>query len=79
MTWAPDGKRLAVASVLTNTTAEIWLVELGARDPFRQVMELPSHLRPRGIAFSADGSSLVLGVQEALSDIVLFVRDGGSQ
>ena len=74
--WAPDGKRLAVVSVLTNAPAEIWVVELGAPNPFRQALVLPSHFRVRGLTFSSDSSSLVIGVQEALSDIVLFVRDG---
>jgi Tol biopolymer transport system component len=79
LAWAPDGTRLAVASVLTNAAVEISVVELGAHDPFRRALELPAHLRLRGLGFGADGASLVLGIQEALSDIVLFVRDGGMQ
>jgi hypothetical protein len=66
---------LAVVSVLTNAPAEVWLVELQAANPFRQVLVLPSHLRVRGLTFASDNAALVIGVQEALSDIVLFVRD----
>jgi hypothetical protein len=38
------------------------------------LIELPGEVRPRGITWTSDGSSLVFGRQETLSDLVLFER-----
>jgi serine/threonine protein kinase len=70
--WAPDGKKVAVVAAQSNIAASIWIVEPDAREPFRKLLELPVSVRPRGITWSADGSSVIIAKQEMPSDIVLF-------
>ncbi len=72
--WAPDGKRLAAVGVPGSANAAIWIVEPDRAEPFRKLIELPAEVRPRGITWTSDGSSLIFGRQEALSDLVLFQR-----
>jgi eukaryotic-like serine/threonine-protein kinase len=74
LAWAPDGKRLAAVAVPGSANASIWIVEPESSRPFRKLIELPGEVRPRGITWTSDGSSLVFGRQEALSDLVLFER-----
>ena len=74
LAWAPDGKRLAAVGVPGSATASIWIVEPESSEPFRKLIEFPGEVRPRGITWTSDGSSLVFGRQEALSDLVLFER-----
>jgi Tol biopolymer transport system component len=74
LTWAQDGKRLAAVGVPGVANASIWIVEPDSSQPFRKLVELPGAVRPRGITWTGDGSSLIFGRQEALSDLVLFER-----
>ena len=74
LAWAPDGKRVAAVGVPGSANASIWIVEPESSEPFRKLIEFPGEVRPRGIAWTSDGSSLVFGRQEALSDLVLFER-----
>ena len=74
LAWAPDGKRLAAVGVPGSANASIWIVEPESAEPFRKLIEFPGEVRPRGITWTSDGSSLVFGRQEALSDLVLFER-----
>ena len=70
--WAPDGRRLAVVAQPTNGVASIWLVELGASDPYRKLVELPQGQRIRGLAWTRDSSAIVFGRSELSSDIVML-------
>ena len=74
LAWAPDGHRLAAVGVPGSANASIWIVEPDSAHPFRKLVELAGEVRPRGITWTSDGSSLVFGRQEALSDLVLFER-----
>jgi len=74
LAWAPDGRRLAAVGVPGSADASIWIVEPEGSQPFRKLIELTGEVRPRGITWTSDGSSLVFGRQEALSDLVLFER-----
>jgi len=74
LAWAPDGKRLAAVGVPGSADASIWIVEPDSSQPFRKLIELPGEVRPRGVTWTSDGSSLIFGTQEALSDLVLFER-----
>jgi len=74
LAWAPDGKRLAAVGVPGSAHASIWIVQPEGAEPFRKLLELPGEVRPRGITWTSDGSSLIFGRQEALSDLVLFER-----
>jgi Tol biopolymer transport system component len=72
--WASDGQRLAAVGVPGSANASIWIVAPDSFSPFRKLMELPAEVRPRGITWTGDGSSLIFGRQEGLSDLVLFQR-----
>jgi serine/threonine protein kinase/dipeptidyl aminopeptidase/acylaminoacyl peptidase len=72
LAWAPDGTRLAAVAVPGSANASVWIVEPNSSQPFRKLIELPGQVR--GITWTSDGSSLVFGRQEALSDLVLFER-----
>jgi eukaryotic-like serine/threonine-protein kinase len=74
LAWAPDGKRLAAVGVPGSANSSIWIVEPDSSQPFRKLIELPGEVRPRGITWTSDGSTLIFGRQEALSDLVLFER-----
>ena len=72
LAWSPDGKRLAAASVPPTGSASIWIVEPGAREPYRKLADLPIAVRPRGLTWTRDGSSVITAHQESLGDIVMF-------
>jgi serine/threonine protein kinase/Tol biopolymer transport system component len=74
LAWAPDGRRLAAVGVPGSANASIWTVEPDSSQPFRKLIELSGEVRPRGVTWTSDGSSLIFGRQEALSDLVLFER-----
>ena len=74
LAWAQDGKRLAAVGVPGSANASISIVEPDSSQPFRKLIEFPGEVRPRGITWTSDGSSLIFGRQEALSDLVLFER-----
>jgi hypothetical protein len=70
---SPDGRQLALVSQNTNAPASIWAIEpAGSRPAFRRVLELPPGPRIRGIAWTPDGGSLVIGKHDTTSDIVLI-------
>jgi serine/threonine protein kinase len=71
VTWSPDGRRLAVTSQNTNAATSIWIADPDAATPFRKLVELPIGPRIRGITWASDGS-LIVGQQDATSDIVLM-------
>jgi Tol biopolymer transport system component len=70
--WSHDGRRLAAVSAGANTTAQLWVIEPGSKQPFRKIVDLPSSMRPRGVAWAADGKTVVYGNQETESDVVLY-------
>jgi Tol biopolymer transport system component len=72
--WAPDGKRLVAVGVPGSANASFWIVSPENSPPFRKLLELPGEVRPRGITWTSDGSALIFGRQEAVSDLVLFER-----
>jgi Tol biopolymer transport system component len=78
LAWAPDGMRLAAVGVPGSANAAVWIVEPDSSQPFRKLIELSGEVRPRGITWTSDGSSLIFGRQEALSDLVLFERPESS-
>ena len=70
--WAPDGRRLAVVTNSVNETASIWIVDPDARAPYRKLLELPAGPRIRGVTWTRDGSTLIIGKHDSTSDIVLL-------
>ena len=57
----------------TNTAASIWLIEPAAAKPrYQKLIELPPSPCIRGVAWTPDGRSLIVGKHDAVSDIVLI-------
>jgi hypothetical protein len=50
----------------------IFIVDAEQREQPRQLLEFPPDVRLRGVAWSKDGQSLIVGQQRRASDIVLF-------
>jgi TolB protein len=73
--WAPDGRRLGVVSQPGGGTASIWIVEPDGPTVYRKLIELPSGPRVGGLAWTTDGSALIIGKRDTASDIVIFGSD----
>ncbi|MEO7796000.1 MAG: protein kinase [Thermoanaerobaculia bacterium] len=74
MAWSPDGARLAVEQQSGAFDGAIWIVEPGSSHPYRKLLDLPSGVRLRGITWSRDGASLVVGRIQRSGDIFLAER-----
>ncbi len=72
LSWSLDGRRLAVAAIPANGAASIWIVEPDGTVPFRKLLDFPLSSWPRGITWTADGSSIIIAKQEPHSGIVLY-------
>jgi Tol biopolymer transport system component len=71
--WSPDGRRVAVANQNTNTAASLWLIEPETPNAtFRKLAQLAPGPRIRGMAWTPDGSTLIIGKHDWTSDIVLM-------
>ncbi len=70
LAWAPDGRRLA-CSIVNG----LWIIEPDAAQPFRKLAEFPGSQRPHGVAWTRDGSSLIVAIEETRGDLVLFERE----
>jgi Tol biopolymer transport system component len=69
--WAPDGRRLAVASLPGSAPGSLWIVDPADADPYRRILELPAATHVRGLSWTRDGTSLTTGVVTRTADIVL--------
>ena len=74
LAWAPDGRRLAAVPVPGAREASVWIVEPDGSEPFRKLLTLPTSDLARGVCWTADGASILLGRQQSSSDVVLFSR-----
>ncbi len=74
LSWSPDGRRLAAVSLPGNQTATIWIVTPGGAMPFMKLIDLPTGVSMRGVTWSRDGSSLIIGHIRWSGDIVLAER-----
>jgi len=72
--WSHDGRRLAVVSQNSNSAASVWIVDPEITKPFRKLVDLPPGPRIRGVSWTPDNSSLIIGQHDTLSDIVLLER-----
>ena len=72
MSWSPDGERLAVAGLPGSFPGTLWIADPRRDTAHRKIAELPAGVHLRGIAWSRDGSSLVVGYNQTAGDIVLF-------
>jgi Tol biopolymer transport system component len=75
LAWSPDGQRLAAMAVSASSPTAVWIFEAAAGWTARNLVSLPGDLRGRGLCWSADGGSVLLGSYRFSSNVVLFTRD----
>jgi TolB protein len=78
LAWAPDGRRLLAIARWTILPQEIFIADITASEPYRSVYKFPLGSGIRGAAWSPDGFSIVMGLEEQKSDIVLLFADADS-
>jgi Tol biopolymer transport system component len=74
LSWSKDGKRLAAVSLPGAFPGSIWIVEPEGPAPFRKLLDLPSGVFLRGIAWANDGASMIVGRVRSSGDIFLAER-----
>jgi len=77
LAWSPDGSRLAIEQQTGSFRGALWIVEPGGPEPYRKLLDLPSDVRLRGITWSLDSSSIVVGRVQRSGDIFLAERSNG--
>jgi Tol biopolymer transport system component len=70
--WRPDGHALSIVSNSGSLPSVAWVVEPGDSTAHRMVTEFTDDTRIRGLTWSPDGTSLIVGRQKRTSDIVLL-------
>ena len=75
LTWSPDGRRLLAAARWTSLAQELYTMDPTAPDPYRSIVKFPLGTGILGATWSADGSSIVIALEEPRSDIVLLHAD----
>jgi hypothetical protein len=74
--WSSDGRRLAVEGLPGGRAGFIWVFEPGGTALPRKLLDLPTGVLLRGMAWNRDGSSLIVGRVQWSSDIVIAERSG---
>ena len=74
MSWSSDGRKLAVAGLPGARAGYIWIFEPGRTTPPRKLLDLRPGVYLRGMSWSSDGSSIIVGHVQRSSDIVLAER-----
>ena len=74
VSWSPDGRRLAALGFPGARSGYIWIFEPHGTVPFRQLLELTPDILLRGITWTPDGASLIVGHVKATGDIILAER-----
>jgi Tol biopolymer transport system component len=69
--WARDGRRLAVTGLPNSGPGSLWLLDLAGSVTQRKLLDLPPGTNLRGVAWSPDGSSQIVGVDKRSADIVI--------
>ncbi len=74
LSWSRDGRRLAAVGLPGYLAGYILIVEPGSRTPFHKLLDLPAGVMLRGVTWSRDGRSLVMGQIRFAHDILLAER-----
>ena len=74
VSWSPDGRRLAAVSLPGAFSGSIWIVDPASATPFRKLLDLTAGVLLRGMTWSRDGSSLVVGRIQGAGDIFYAER-----
>ena len=72
--WSPDGKRIAASSLPGAGVGRLWIADPFSPKPYRKVLDLPADVFTRGITWSSDGKSLIVGTYRWSGDIFLAER-----
>ena len=72
LAWQPGGQLLAVVGNSGSLPSVAWIVEPGNAALGRMISEFAVDTRIRGVTWSHDGTSLILGRQRRESDVVLI-------
>jgi Tol biopolymer transport system component/tRNA A-37 threonylcarbamoyl transferase component Bud32 len=72
--WSPDGKRLAGVALPGAAAGSIWIVEPNNPAPYKKLADLPDGVFLRGLTWSPDGSSFIVGRYRWAGDIFLAER-----
>ena len=72
LAWQPGGRALAAVGNSGSLPSVAWLIEPGNVTFARKISDFPADTRIRGLAWSHDGATLILGRQKRDSDIVLL-------
>ena len=72
--WSADGKKLAAVALPGAAVGSIWIVEPNNPTPYKKVMDLPGGVFLRGLTWSPDGSSFIVGRYRWSGDIFLAER-----
>jgi Tol biopolymer transport system component len=70
--WDPNGNRIAVIGNSGVVLKSTWIFDPSGRQEARKVFDFPADARLRGVTWSRDGQSLVVGQHRGTGDIVLF-------
>ena len=72
--WSPDGRLLAASSLSGAGAGSLWIVEPASPKPYRKLLDMPAGVFIRGITWSHDGKSLIIGTYRWSGDIFLAER-----
>jgi Tol biopolymer transport system component len=72
--WSPDGKRLAGVALPGAAAGSIWMIDPNNAVPYKKLLDLPAGVFLRGLTWSRDGSSFVVGRYRWAGDIFLAER-----
>jgi eukaryotic-like serine/threonine-protein kinase len=75
LAWSPDGKRLAGVSLAGAFPGAVWIIDPDAAT-CRKLVDLGPADLARGVTWSRDGSSLIVGLIKRSGDIFLAERLG---
>ena len=70
--WDATGKRLALVGNSGAAASAVWIFDPEGRQQPRRVGECPHDMRLRGVTWTADGQSILVGQFRRTGDIVLF-------
>src|SRR5262249_5172346 len=72
LAWSPDGQRLLGLSRPVLAPTEVYVIDPRSPEPYRRIFQTGIGEQIRGATWSADGSSIVVGLERPRSDIVLL-------
>jgi dipeptidyl aminopeptidase/acylaminoacyl peptidase len=69
--WSPDGRHVALVNLPGRGYSEVWILDVAAAK-LRRALRLPAPHEIDGVAWAADGRSLVTGRIEFETEVLLM-------